>query len=95
MFEGMIRFRSSSNKSRKFLSLKSAAWKDNLHCNMAELLSFLLQKSQEDLQGKEGTESKLLEFLSTKECNGHFCLLEQSQNSMQLLESLEKISLSL
>ena len=94
MFEGTIGFRLSSNKSRKFLPLESAAWKDNLHCDMAELLSLLLQKSQEDLQGKEGTESKLLESLSTKECNDHFCLLGQSQNSMRLLESLEKISLS-
>ena len=82
IFEGMIEFRSSSNKSRKFLPLKFAAWKDILHYNMAELLFFLLQKSQEDLQEKEGIESKLLELLSTKKCNSHFCLLEQSQKSM-------------
>jgi len=94
MFEGTIGFRLSSNKSRKFLPLEFATWKDILHSDMAELLSLLLQKSQEDLQGKERIELKLLESLFTKECNGHFCLLGQSQNSMWLLESLEKKTLS-
>ena len=41
-----------------------------------------------------GTESKLLESLSTKEYNGQFCLLGQSQNLMQLLTSFEKKLLS-
>ena len=93
-FEGSIGFKSSSNKSRKFFPLESAAWKNILHCNMAKSLSLLLQKSQEDFQGKKEIESKLLEFLLTKACNGHFCLLGQSQSLMQLLEFLEKNSLS-
>ena len=93
-FKSSIRFRLSSNKSRKFFPLESAAWKDILHYNMAESLSLLLQKFQEDLQGKEGTELKLLEYLSTKVYNDYFCLLGQSQNSMWLLESLEKKFLS-
>ena len=46
------------------------------------------------LHGKIGMESKLLESLSTKACSGHFCLLGQSQNLMQLLASFKKKSLS-
>ena len=60
---------------------------------MTELLLLLLQKSQEDLQGKEEIKLKLLKSLSTKKYNSYFCLLRQSQNSMWLLESLEKKSL--
>ena len=49
---------------------------------MTELLLLLLQKSQEDLQGKEEIKLKLLKSLSTKKYNSYFCLLRQSQNSM-------------
>jgi len=39
-------------------------------------------------------EIKLLKSLSTKVCSGYFCLLEQFQNSMWLLTSFKKKSLS-
>ena len=94
-FKDLVGFRLSSTKSRKFLLLESATWKDIPHCKRTELYFLFLQKSQEDLQEKVGMKLKLLEFLSIKECSGHFCLLEKSQNSIQLLAFLEKKSLSL
>ena len=42
IFKDIIEFRLLSNKSRKFLPLEFATWKNILHSNMAESLSLLL-----------------------------------------------------
>ena len=94
MLDSLIEFRLSSNRSRKFLSLKSAAWKIIFHCERIELHLAFLQKFQNDLHGNKGVKTIFLESLSTKWCNSHFCLLGQSQNSMWLQVFFEKNSLS-
>ena len=66
MIDSSIGFRLSSNNSRKFLSLKSAAWKSILYCERIESHSFFLQKSHDDLYGNKGMETMFLEFLSTE-----------------------------
>jgi len=55
----------SSNKSRKLLPFESDAWKVILHCKRIELQSDFLQKSQEDLHGKDSIETMFLVSLST------------------------------
>ena len=95
MIDGSIGLRLLSSNFRKNFPLRSATWKDIFHCKRTELHSCFLQKSQDDLHGKIGIELNLLESLSTKAYSGHFCLLGQFQNSMQLLMSSKKKSLIL
>ena len=95
IFNGLIEFRSLSNKFRKFLSLKSAAWKNILYCKRTESHFLFLQKSYRDLHRKIGTKSKLLKSLFTKACSSHFYLVGQSQNSIWSLAFFKKKSLSL
>ena len=92
--EGSIGSKSSLNRSRKFLSLESDAWKVIFHWDRMELHSDILQKSQEDLYGNIGIETMFLVSLSTIWWRAHCCLLGQSQNSIWFWESLEKNSLS-
>ena len=66
ILDGLIGFRSSSNKSRKFLPLEFDAWKSILHCESIKSHSVFLQKSQDDLQGNNRVKTILLVFLSTE-----------------------------
>jgi len=93
-YDGSIECKSSSKRSRKLLSLKSNAWKVIFYCERIELHLDFLQKSQEDLHGKDRIDTKFLVSLSTIWWSAHCCLLEQSQNSIQFIEFLEKNSLS-
>ena len=93
-YDGSIGCKSLSKRSRKLLPLKSDAWKDIFHCDRIESHSDFLQKSQEDLYGKDGIDTKFLVSLPTIWWSVHCCLLGQSQNSIWFIESLEKNSLS-
>ena len=93
-YDGLIRCKLLPRRSRKFLPLESDVWKVIFHCKRIELHSDFLQKSQEDLHGHEGIDTKFLVSLLTIWWSAHWCLLEQSQNSIQFRVSLEKNSLS-
>ena len=54
--DSSIRCKSLFRRSRKFLPLKSDAWKVILHNKIIESHSDFLQKSHEDLHGKDRTE---------------------------------------
>ena len=94
ILDGSIGFRSLSSKLRKYLPLKSAAWKSIFYWERIKLHSVFLQKFQDDLHGNDRIEVIFLVSLSTEWCNGHCNLLGQSQNSIWLQASLEKNSLS-
>ena len=82
--DSLRRFELLSRSSRKFLPFRSDTWKYIFHCEIIELQSNFLQKSQDNLHRKIGDKLKLLVSLSTKECSSQFWLLGQSQNSMWL-----------
>jgi len=94
IFDGLRGLKSLSRILRKFLSLRSNVWKDIFHWDKMSLKLCFLLKSQNDLHEKLVNKLKLLESLSTAECNGQFLLLMQSQNSMWLLMSLLRNSLN-
>ena len=92
--DGSTGHESLSNRSRKLLPFGSDTWKVILHCKRIDSHSDFLQKSQEDLHGKDGIETMFLVSLSTIWWSAHCCLLRQSQNLIWFIESLEKNSLS-
>ena len=92
--DGSIGFKSSLNRSRKFLSLELDAWKVIFHWKSIDSHSDFLQKYQENLHGNNRMDTMFLVSLSTIWWRTHCCLLEQSQNSIWFWESLEKNSLS-
>jgi len=64
--DSSIRFDSLSSNLRKFFPFRSDAWKVILHCAIVELQFCLLQKSQDNFQGRIGKTSKLLVSLCYK-----------------------------
>ena len=93
-YKGSMRFKSSSNSSKKCCPLASNAWNVILQLLRILLHLFFLSKFYEDLQGNMGTRSNFFVSLLTKLWRVQFLRLGQSQNSMELSWPLLKNSLS-
>jgi len=93
VYEGSISVRSLFNRLRNCFPLRSNAWKVICHCLMILLLSSFLLKSHKVLQGKSGIRLNFFISLFTDVWRGHFSLLVQFQDSMELDKYLLKNNL--
>jgi len=93
IYEGLILWRSSSRRSRKWLSLRSDVWNVIYQFFMTLLLSSFLSRSHNTLEGNRGVRLNFFISLSTNTWWGQFASLKQSQNLIELDNCLLKNNL--